>query len=582
MVDHLSPFESNSDALLRRLDELEHRLRKLESRADAIPLLDADVAPSQPIGADRFRRARGVSASSVAALTGRTSLVLGGGYLLRALADFGVVPVPLAVALGEIYALAWFAMADRAGAARKNLSASFHALAASALVFPLCFEVSLKYRLLSPWTAAAAFTGVCALGFTVAWRRHLQAAVWIVSIASIATVLAFVRAGVDVAPFALHLVLLAAMAYWAAEVDQWWRVRWLAALAADGVVLWLVVQSDPPLSGVAATTAIAVALSLFAVSFADSAVRMLAFGRSVLSFDIFQACAAMVIGYGGAAYIAHVSGQPAVHFGFAGLALGAAVYGVSFRREAATLSRRNFYYFSTMAIALVVAGGSLAFQAPIAATLWIVLAPAGVWLGRRYSHATLSAHGSAYLVAAAVASGLLAQTTYGLLSQASWSWPGLTPAVVAALLAAAACSAVTPVGIRTLRATNVVMAIAGRRPSLGVPRAIALGVLVLGLAGVAVNWIVSRLPGSTGLDTHWGFIATIRTIMLAASAVLMALLARGDRIREAAWLIYPLLIAAGVKILIEDFRHSEPGTLFIALIVYGTALILAPRVASAS
>src|SRR5262249_33871208 len=141
----------------------------------------------------------------------------------------------------------------------------------------------------------------------------------------------------------------------------------------------------------AAATAIAVALALFAVSFACSAVRMLTFGKNVMPFDIFQACAAMAFGYGGAAYVAHVSGQPAVHFGVAGLVLGAAVYGVSFRRDAGTLSRRNFYYFSTMAIALVVAGGSLAFQAPVAAALWIVLAPVGVWLGRRYSHATLSA-----------------------------------------------------------------------------------------------------------------------------------------------------------------------------------------------
>ena len=581
MVDHLSPFESNSDAVSRRLEELDHRLRTLEARADAMPLPESE-APGQPAGPDRFRAPRGFSASTIAALTGRTSLVLGGGYLLRALADFGVIPVPLAVTLGEIYALAWFAMADRAGAARKSLSATFHALAASALIFPLCFEVSLKYRLLSPWTVAAAFTGVCALGIAVAWRRRLQGVAWIVSSASIITVLAFVRAGVDIAPFAAHLVLLAAMAYWVAEVDGWWRVRWLPALAADGVVLWIVLQNDPPPSALQATTAILVALSLFAGSFANSAVRMLTLGKNVMTFDVFQACAAMILGYGGAAYVARASGQPTVHFGLAGLLLGAAVYGVSFWRDAASLSRKNFYYFSTMAIAMVIAGGSLALQAPVAATLWIVLAPAGVWLGRRYSRAVLSAHGSAYLVAAAVASGLLAQIGYGLVAQTTWSWQGVTPVVLAALFAAAICSAISPAGVRTLRAANVVMAIAGRRTSLGVPRAIALAVLVLGLAGVAVNWMVSGFSGQTGLEGHWGFVATIRTIMLAASAVLMGWLARGDRVREAAWLIYPLLIAAGLKILLEDFRHSEPGTLFIALIVYGAALIVAPRLAAAS
>jgi hypothetical protein len=35
-----------------------------------------------------------------------------------------------------------------------------------------------------------------------------------------------------------------------------------------------------------------------------------------------------------------------------------------------------------------------------------------------------------------------------------------------------------------------------------------------------------------------------------------------------------------VKLLFEDFRQSEPATLFIALIVYGSALIAGPRLAS--
>ena len=68
--------------------------------------------------------------------------------------------------------------------------------------------------------------------------------------------------------------------------------------------------------------------------------------------------------------------------------------------------------------------------------------------------------------------------------------------------------------------------------------------------------------------------------MLSGAAVLMSGLARGDRVREAGWLVYPLFIAAGLKILVEDFRHSEPATLFVALVVYGSALILAPRLAS--
>src|SRR5438132_13223435 len=59
-----------------------------------------------------------------------------------------------------------------------------------------------------------------------------------------------------------------------ADVDQWWRIRWLSAIAADGVVLWLVLQSDPPRDSLRATTAILVTLALFAATFADSTVKI--------------------------------------------------------------------------------------------------------------------------------------------------------------------------------------------------------------------------------------------------------------------------------------------------------------------
>jgi hypothetical protein len=40
-----------------------------------------------------------------------------------------------------------------------------------------------------------------------------------------------------------------------------------------------------------------------------------------------------------------------------------------------------------------------------------------------------------------------------------------------------------------------------------------------------------------------------------------------------------VLVAGGLKLVIEDFRLSRPATLFIALALYGVALIAAPRLA---
>ena len=42
---------------------------------------------------------------------------------------------------------------------------------------------------------------------------------------------------------------------------------------------------------------------------------------------------------------------------------------------------------------------------------------------------------------------------------------------------------------------------------------------------------------------------------------------------------HPVLIAGGLKVLAEDLPHSRAATLFIALALYGGALILAPRLA---
>ncbi len=577
MADQPSAAESGMDLVLRRLEEIDLRLRAIEVRFDGISRPDAEpAAPASRLGPLPRPSFQKVSGVTIASLTGRTCLVLGGGYLLRALADAGILPLPLAVALGLAYAIGWFLVADRAAQSLRAVSAAFHALAAAGLAFPLWFEIIVRFRMLSDLTGAVGLTVVSALGIIVGWRRRLQPMVWIVGVAAIVTAIALVRVGEDVAPFALFLVLLAVMIDWVGDARQWWHVRWLPALAADGMVVWLAIQNAPAPDGPQADAAVAVALTLFVGAFASFAARLLRRRQDVSRFEIFQSAAALVVGYGGAAYIARMSGLSTVSYGAAGLVLGACLYVVAFWRYS-NLTQSGVHYFSTMAIALVIAGGTLMLQPPLAAALWIVLAPAGMWLGRRDPPPTPSAHGAAYLVAAAAASGLLTLVGYGLLASAGLTWRTVAPVALATLAAAALCSAIAPMGVRTLRSTGVVVAIAGRRAYLGAPRAIALAVFVLGLSGVVVTWVVASLAGRQG---DWGLIATIRTATLAAATVFLALLARGDRMREAGWLIYPLLVMAGLKIVLEDLRLSEPGTLFVALILYGSALIVAPKLAA--
>ena len=91
---------------------------------------------------------------------------------------------------------------------------------------------------------------------------------------------------------------------------------------------------------------------------------------------------------------------------------------------------------------------------------------------------------------------------------------------------------------------------------------------------MAVWWLGPLVAGE---PVDAGVLASMTTIVLAASAVAVAAVSRITSCVEFRWLVYPVLVAGGLKLVVDDFRRSTPATLFAALAVYGVALILAPR-----
>ena len=59
--------------------------------------------------------------------------------------------------------------------------------------------------------------------------------------------------------------------------------------------------------------------------------------------------------------------------------------------------------------------------------------------------------------------------------------------------------------------------------------------------------------------------------------MLLAWVGRSRHLREASWLVYPVLALGALKLLVEDFPAGRPMTLLVALALYGGALIAAPR-----
>ena len=119
------------------------------------------------------------------------------------------------------------------------------------------------------------------------------------------------------------------------------------------------------------------------------------------------------------------------------------------------------------------------------------------------------------------------------------------------------------------------------QPEGGLPASVLrlaiAGVLVLAVSGSVTGYLAFLTVGSVDGKLDLGALATVRTGVLAAVTLLIAWGARHDRLREWAWLVYPLLVFIGLKMIAQDFKHSRPATLFIALALYGIALIVAPR-----
>jgi hypothetical protein len=104
-----------------------------------------------------------------------------------------------------------------------------------------------------------------------------------------------------------------------------------------------------------------------------------------------------------------------------------------------------------------------------------------------------------------------------------------------------------------------------------------LAVLAVGVDGLLAAAATALLGGGGDAGGDPGLLAATRSVILAATAVALAAAGRLPRLREAGWLVYPILAVGGLKLLADDFRHGRAVTLFIALAAYGTALLVVSR-----
>lgn len=554
-VRDATPLETEIRILAGRLDAIEGRLDRIESREPVAPALPGgrpdDTVPNRAAAVSPADFAM-PDVGSVVALLGRTLLVLAGAFLLRALTDSGRLDAGLGVVLGLAFAATWIVMADRAGGRGNGSSAAFHGLAFVLIALPLLFEATTRFHFLNPVTGATGLAVCTAIALTVGWRRRLQGLGWVATLGGLATAAALAVATAELGPFALFLIVLGVAALWFGYVLDWTLLRWPVALFADLAVLILSIRAATVAAADTPGMAFAAQIVLLAAYLGSFATRTLLLNRDVIPFEVVQSIGALIVGLGGAAYLTQVANVGAVPLGVATLALGAGCYAAAaIFIERRQHRRRNYYFYTSAGFVFTLAGIALAMPSaaigPASAGLGVVAAYAGRLSGR----ATYRAHAAAYLTAAVVATGLLPHVLYGL---------GL-PLVPGRSASTAALGVLVLCGV----------AMWGLRH---VPRLIVLVLALGGLLGAISSFL---FPASGPEVAAPGLVAAVRTALLVAGILALALADRLWAFDEGAWLVYPLLLLAGAKFVLEDVRAGQTSTLFVGFALYGLALIAGPR-----
>lgn len=574
----LPEVEERLDRLERKLEEFSVALQRLEKRVASLP--DSTSEPETESAAARDLPVESLTDQlpqqgavlNVLTELGRSCLVLGGAFLVRALTDSGTLQRPLGAGLGLAYGVLWVLLADRSAARGRSTSATFLGITSVVIAYPLVVETSTRMAVFRPSGAAAILAVLTVLCLGVAWHRGLALFAWAALGAAVAAsfVLGIVTGAVE--PFAAALLAIGVASLWLAYSPRPWRgLRWPAAAAADLFVLWAALRlapSGPRAPGFTPSLSFFLLLA-FALPFlylGSFAVRTLARRRNVVLFDAVQGIAALAVGFGGAALVVRYVQDAQPILGASAVVIAAGCYGVAFvfveRQQG---HGRNFLFYATLALLLTLSGSALMAGGAILAFLWCALALASAILARRFNRVTLAVHSAAYAAAAAWQTGSAGATIDAFMASPSRPWTPLTSAGLCTIAAAAACYVLLA---RERGEANR----AGER----FPRLLLAVIVAFGGGAFAVGSL-RDLVGGGPASSDPGLIAAVRTAVLAAAAFLLAATRRRVALPELAWLTYGVLSIGAAKLLVEDLPGGRPATLFVAFAFYGAALLAAPR-----
>jgi hypothetical protein len=558
-------LEVHPDAPVMRDEEAPHDAPRQEKDVGArhdVPGRDREETASPPVP----------ETSRVLPILGGATLGLAGAYLLRAIAESGVIPSKVVFAVAALYAVVWLLWAPRAHAGRR-LATILYSLTASLILSPLLWEATVRFHTVSPWQTSVILVAFTLIGLSVSWRKDLLVVATISTVAGIGTATALLIATDDVLPFTFAFLAIAAAIETCACFNHWLGERWLAAAAADLAVFlatWLVTNPrglPEAYAPIPAAALFAAQIALLAIYLSSVMVRTLLCGRAFTTFETAQCVLAFVIGLGGAIRLSSEGWHLTVAIAGFVLLCGAACYAISFKLLARQASQgRNFYTYTTFGILLVLVGCRILLSNSAAAVAWFLLALACIGVGGLWNRLTLEIHGGVYLLLALLLSGALRQSARFLLGADLWPdsislalWAGAGFAGASYLLARRYSRPME--GGWMLRVFRVVMAAA----------------LVWLVAGLAAGSLTGIYHGLFAVAAGDPYCATLRTGAVVGVTLLLAAIGSRPNFRDFAQLVYPLMLLGGYRLLSDDLRQDRKAALFLSLLVYGATLIALPR-----
>ncbi len=589
MAQAFDGIASDVEHLSEQIRELERRVSTLENRAasstpalevfdasSSAPVKSASLTPQRSRTPETWRGFPEANVSSGALpVIGKAVLAIAGAYLLRAVAESGVVPKLPLLMVAIVYAGMWLVWAERTHATNQFASVTY-AITSALILSPLLWESTVRFQILWPSFTAAVLVAFVVLALALAWRQDLQAIPWVATLAAVATGLALIVATRELVPFTAGLLAIALATEAAVCLGRRVTMRVVPAIAAD-LAVWLLVylmtspEGVPPdYPAVNASTITVLCLALLAIYGGSIGVRCFGLRHEITIFEIAQGVVAFVLAAFGTL---RASPQAAPALGGFFLLMALACYWGTLSRFLGDAHHRNRRVCATYAVALLLAGCLLLFPVDFQAPFLCVAAVTSAFLYVRTGKLTLGMHVSLYLAAAAILSGLLnfvgnamAGSVPSTLGAVGWVGTG----------SAGFCYAI---GLRALTDRQVGdrhsddQGAERLRPRLlwVVPLLLVAGVL----AALAVM-LIAKLGAADGL-LKASHLSVARTMVICLIALLLGFSGARWKRAELVWVAYVAIALGTLKLLFEDLRFGNAASLVASLLFYGLILIVIPR-----